>query len=461
MASPYSTTTKSFRTSVDAPNNVLNDSGIGGTTKEEAAGSHDDHRLLPHGGEAAATRPPGIKVSQGVVVIEERADCENEVVPTMETLTLSPAVQGDETPPIFSIGNVVYPEEEVNTPGSNGAAKMVWLEQEWSPQDMKTKLSENVTTIRHLQKQVRSGAEQKDRMKRDFQQERDHYETVIASKNAEIGRLNNKVEECKVHISNLEKTNREEREKFESRIERLQKKVESKEQEINRIKEDFENKRLKFENDKMLLKLEISDNKLKISQMETQEQFLKCELAEAKTSTAVAERTVAENETAKVKVELERKTSQVEALTERCNSFSSSRSDSNASSVVTERSNSMGSCTASRSGSITSTRQTSDSDASSRSDGYTSMRQASDSGIASRSSSIASSGLASRSSSIASSGLASRSNSTASTRHNSEVSRSDSSSNEIQHVTSAGSSSSRGAGVRQVDSGAAVGRGPC
>ena len=274
MASPYGTTTKSFRTSVDTPNDVLNDSGIGGTTKDKASGSHDDHRLLPHGGEAAATMPPGVKVSQGVVVMEERADSENEVVPTMEALTLSPAVLGNETPPFFSTVSMVYPEEEVNTPGSNGATKMVWLEQEWSPQDMKTKRE-----IRHLQKQVQLYAEQKDRMKQDFQQERDHYETLIASKNAEIGRLKNEVKECKVHILNLEKTNREEREKLESRIEQLHKKVESKEQEIHHIKIYLVTNQAKFERDLMGLELKIMK---KISRMQTQEHVLERELAEAR-----------------------------------------------------------------------------------------------------------------------------------------------------------------------------------
>lgn len=265
MASPYDTTTNSFRASAEASGDAPSDSGIG-----------DTKLLLPHGGEAAATGPPGFRVSQTVVVQDEQGGCENEVFPALESLTLSPAVQGDgpmsttdETPPIFSIGNMVSPEEEVNAPGS---AEMVRPEQEHSPQDMTTKLAK---TIDHLQKQLRSGAEQKERMKQDkekmkqdFEKERDQYEAVIASKNAEIEELKEKVKACKVQISNLERTNRDERVKYESQIEQLQKKVEIKEQEIDRIKEDFKSKRVKFENDKMQLKLEITECRLKISQME-------------------------------------------------------------------------------------------------------------------------------------------------------------------------------------------------
>lgn len=49
----------------------------------------------------------------------------------------------------------------------------------------------------------------------------------------------------------------------------------------------------------------------------TQEEHLRRELAEAKTSTAVAQKTIAENETARMKVELEKRTSEVQMMTER------------------------------------------------------------------------------------------------------------------------------------------------
>lgn len=139
----------------------------------------------------------------------------------------------------------------------------------------------------------------------------------------------------------------------------------------------------------------------------TQEEHLRRELAEAKTSTAVAQKTIAENETARMKVELEKRTSEVQMMTERWNSFASSRSDSTTSSVGAERSNSLGSA---RSDSITSMRQISNGSAVSRSN---STRHSFDSGIVSRSSSDAGSSITSRSNSSAS-------------RQTSQVSRSDS-----------------------------------
>jgi chromosome segregation ATPase len=317
---------------------------------------------------------------------------------------------------------LIPPEEEVNSSGSTGAAKMVGLEQEWPPPDMNTKLADKEATIRDLRHQLTSSTEQQEKMQQDFQVKQDQYETVIADKNAEIQQLNDKVEKCKVQISNLEKTKTEDRKRYELEIEGLQKKVESKEEEIRNIKEDFENKRLRFENDKMQLQKEIIQKQLDISRMETREQSLMRELADAKTSTAVAEKTIAESETAKVRVELKketaekalaenetatvkaqlaRKTSEVQVITERLNSITSSRSDSSASDIggITERFNSM---TSSRSDSLdASMRQASDSgvgtdgsstffdDSSLRSDNDACLRQASDNGASTRLSSSA------------------------------------------------------------------------
>lgn len=78
-------TTNSFRVSAEASGDVLSDSGIGDTTKAEATGRHGKQQFLPHGGEAAATKPPGFWVSQTVVVVEEEQDdCENNV-PALES----------------------------------------------------------------------------------------------------------------------------------------------------------------------------------------------------------------------------------------------------------------------------------------------------------------------------------------------------------------------------------------
>lgn len=238
-------TTNSFRVSAEASGDVLSDSGIGDTTKAEATGRHGKQQFLPHGGEAAATKPPGFWVSQTVVVVEEEQDdCENDV-PALESLTLladafsGPAGRSDETLPMLS------PEEEVDVPSS---AEMIWLERKWSTRDMKTKFSENVTQL-WLE-----------------------YEAVIMNKNAEIRKLKdeleklkNELEERKMQISNLEKTKEEERGK---QTEQLQKK--------NCIEEeDYESEKTKSED----IIMQLSG---RICQMEAQVDYLNSELAEAK-----------------------------------------------------------------------------------------------------------------------------------------------------------------------------------
>lgn len=116
---------------------------------------------------------------------------------------------------------------------------MVALEQEHSPQEMRSELAEKATAIHSLQQQLQSSTLQKERMQQDFQVARDQYEAVIVSKNAEIEQLKTKVEKCKVCISNLEKTNKEQRARYECQILSLKEEVKSKEEEISRIKEDF------------------------------------------------------------------------------------------------------------------------------------------------------------------------------------------------------------------------------
>lgn len=130
-------TTKSLSTFVER------DSGYGATAK--AAEDHDQ-RVPPHGGTAAAARPTGSRVSGSVMVLDEQGgSLEDESVPGA-MMTLSPAMPGDpllptlvgstatnghdphQTPPMFSVGPMVSPEEERNPPGSAGATKMVALE---------------------------------------------------------------------------------------------------------------------------------------------------------------------------------------------------------------------------------------------------------------------------------------------------------------------------------------------
>lgn len=116
------------------------------------------------------------------------------------------------------------------------------------------------------------------------------------------------VADYRMRISNLERMNEEERVKHEAEIQCLKEELKSKEEEIKRIKEDYKKDRDKeiavCERDKALLKVEIMKKEVTISNMKTKEQSLRCELEAALKDTAIAQKTIAEHEAAKMKVEI-------------------------------------------------------------------------------------------------------------------------------------------------------------
>lgn len=294
---------------------------------------------IPAPGEAAK---PVKTLSPGVLGLNEPAG-QNEGIPTLELAVVDDELANHQHDPsshqnpTFIVGETVSPEEEKNPQGAIGSAEMVGFEQD-SFRAKECKLAECELLVDRLTRQLQSKALQNEKDQQDFQDAREEYESVIASKNAEIEKLKDAVEKYKLRLTNAEKFNNKERERLEADIQCLQWRLElqeqemrSKEDEIIRIENEFSTKEAEYEREKHALEIKIMEKRLCISEMKTQEELLRRQLAQANESTASARQTIAEERQLKAEGEIALVREELDLMTQRMNSgcsLNSSTSDS-------------------------------------------------------------------------------------------------------------------------------------
>ncbi len=154
------------------------------------------------------------------------------------------------------------PLEEENQPS---VSEMVGLD---PVQDMRRELSNNRAAIFKLEKELRETTSDRERVQEQLEKSKERYDEMVSSKEAEIAKLNDEMGSLRLHISRVEKSNEDQKKNFEAKISELEKELKDKESE--HIKEKYD------------LKIEISKNELEISRMQTLEQSLKRQLAEAR-----------------------------------------------------------------------------------------------------------------------------------------------------------------------------------
>ena len=252
----------------------------------------------------------------------------NQAIPTLELAEGGvgmPSQHGSSHPnPAFV--ETVFPEEERDPLGAISSAEMVGFEQD-KFRTMECKLAECELLVDKLTTQLQSKTLQNERDQKEFQDAREEYKTVIASKNAEIEKLKEAVEKYKLRLSNAEKFNNKERERLEADIKCLQWRLElqeeemrSKEDEIVHIKNEFSAKEAENEREKHSLEMEIMEKRLCISNMRTQEESLRRQLAQANESTASARQTIAEERQLKAESEAALVKEKLDLITQRMNS---------------------------------------------------------------------------------------------------------------------------------------------
>ena len=217
------------------------------------------------------------------------------------------------------------PKEEERSSNATGTEMVGLHDKDTSVQDMKSEIAENQNTIHKLQENLKQTTLEKEKAEQETLIVKQRYEQVMKEKDAEISKLKDQVEQYEQCISNLEKTNEMEREKYKSDIQRLKEK-------IQHLKEEMESKEKERKMEISDLKYEIVCKKLKISQMETQEENLRRQLAEAKltiqedkTAKAEAKLTIAEGKTAKAEAECHEVKKERDTLKEECDTLKEER----------------------------------------------------------------------------------------------------------------------------------------
>ena len=196
--------------------------------------------------------------------------------------------------PTFPVGAVTSPEEEMNPQGAIGTTEMVTNETEQSIQDMKSQLVKKEATIALLKGELEGSKSQNQILQQNFDDAKTKFKHELKWKNDEVKKFKGEAEGYRVQLSNLQKKNEEERVKhereiqcYEGKLKQLEETVESKEKEIDRMKYDFRFKELEHAKEKSDLEKDILKNEVKICKMETQEESLRRQLAEAREKIAV------------------------------------------------------------------------------------------------------------------------------------------------------------------------------
>lgn len=171
-------------------------------------------------------------------------------------------------------GNPTGLSEEEHIPGFVGATQLVGANLDGNNpiQTMQTRLAEKEIKVDRLEEKLKLTTQQKEKAQRELREAKRHHEMVIATKNDEIQKLKGKVEKYQVQVANLQKSNYKQKAKYEEKIKDL--------------KEELDNKEAEHNYEKLILEKEIMKNQLTISQMETKEECLKRELAQANEETA-------------------------------------------------------------------------------------------------------------------------------------------------------------------------------
>lgn len=217
-------------------------------------------------------RPPFFsQLSQGVVVPKPSTSPEGH-----GEAQLHPSVQEE--------------AEEQTPPGSAGAYVVGFSELDLK-QNLRLELEQKEAVIDDLQerldlvtKQKDEAEKQKDEAERKLKDNERRHEAEDAAKNKEIDRLKNEVDKLKIEKSKFEKEKKKENDARKREYE----------MKVKELQEALANKKRDHETEKAVLERKIAENLLKISQMETTEQRLRCQLAEARESTAQAKVELAE-----------------------------------------------------------------------------------------------------------------------------------------------------------------------
>lgn len=176
------------------------------------------------------------------------AQNQNEASPTLRTPEVfttatnplhqahNPSIDGRCPAETLPSGEMVNAELERDP---TGTSMMVGCKQSHSLRDKEIALAEKESVIEHLRQQVCAISIESDFKEQEFLVDKEELDSQIAAKNDEIKRLKDRMESCRVHISKLEKTNHEDKVKYESQIQHLEEELNRKVEEIGYMSKIF------------------------------------------------------------------------------------------------------------------------------------------------------------------------------------------------------------------------------